>query len=455
MNVRPSVEATTILIAIALRALSEETAIIGYVVLAGYAATGRGQAIYALVVLWLFGALNPGVFPVVESGTVLRYLVIAGGVGSILTQAAFARRWKRDRIVRMTLLLGGFLLGHSILFSHQQAISLLKAILWGVTMVSIVVAWEDLSPASRYVLARRINCTLIGIAVVSIPLTVLAVGYYLNDRGFQGILHHPQAFGIVMALLGAWAIPSWLADRRPRSSLAVSALAVAMVVLSGARTGGVALAIGVSVMVIVSSRGRLFALVRNVVTVRVVLLALSVGSVLALTGGVLQYIEKQPEVTMDRSTATELFVRSRGVLILPMIRNIQADPIVGIGFGVPSSLENVARTDGLLGIPISAAVEKGVMPLAVLEEVGIFGLCLVGIWLWIGFTRSVRNGPSAVAVFVTILAVNLGESLLFSPGGTGLLFMVAMGWAISASGERRRAGVEDRTDEDIVEKRRR
>ena len=455
MNTRPWIEAATILIAIALRLLSEETAIIGYVVLAGYATTGRGQAIYAFVVSWLFGALNPGLFPIVENGNVLRYLVIAGGVGSILIQAAFARKWKRDRVVRVTLLLGVYLLAHSILFSHQQAISILKAILWGVTMVSIVVAWDDLAPGSRYVLARRLYRTLIGTAVVSIPLTVLAMGYYLNDRGFQGVLHHPQAFGVAMALLGAWTIPSWLADRRPRWSLVASALAVAMVVLSGSRTAGVALAIGVAVMLIVRSRGRLFALVRSVATVRVVLLAVAVGSVLTLTGGVRQYLEKRPEVTVDRSTATELYVRSRGILILPMIRNIQADPIVGIGFGVPSNLENVARTDDLLGIPTSAAVEKGVMPLAVLEEVGVFGLCLVGIWLWIGFRRSLRNGPAAVAVFITILAVNLGESLLFAPGGTGLLFMVAIGWAISAPGERRRAGIGDRMDGDIVEERRR
>ena len=431
MNVRPRVEAATILTAIAFRVLSEETAIIGYVLLAGYATTGRSQALYAFVVSWLFGALNPGVFPVVESGTVLRYLVVAGGVGSIVTQAAFARKWRRDRIVRMTLLLGGFLVAHSILFSHQRDISILKAILWGVTMASIVVAWEDLSPGSRYVLARRVYRTLIFIAVVSIPLTAFAAGYFLNGRGFQGVLHHPQTFGIVMALLGAWAMPSLLADRRPGWSLAVSALAVVMIVLSGARTGGFALAIGVSVMLIVRSRGRLLPLIQYVVKARVVLLVVTVGSVLTVTGGVLQYIEKRPEVRMDRSTATELYVRSRGVLILPMIRNILQDPVVGIGFGVPSSRENVATTDRLWGIPTSAPVEKGVMPLAVLEEVGVFGLGLVGIWLWMGFRRSVRNGPSAVAVIVTTLAVNLGESILFSPGGTGLLFMVAIGWAIS------------------------
>lgn len=455
MNVRPGIEVTTILIAIAFRVLSEETAIIGYVVVAGYATTGRRRAIYAFVLSWLFGALNPGMFPVVEDGTVLRYLVTVGGVGSIFIQSAFARKWKRDRIVTITLLLGGFLLAHSILFSHQPTISILKALLWGVTMVSIVVAWEDLSPGSRYALARRIYRTLTSVAVVSIPLTVLAVGYYLNDRGFQGILHHPQAFGIVMALLGASAISSWLTDRRQRWSLPVSALAVAMVVLSGARTGGFALAIGVSVMLIVRSRGRLFALVKSVVRVRVVLLAITVASVLTLTGGVLQYIEKRPDVTVDRSTAAELYARSRGILILPMIRNILSDPIVGIGFGVPSSRENVASSDGLFGIPTSASVEKGVMPLAVLEEVGVFGLCLVSIWLWMGFRRSVRNGPTPVAVIATTLAVNLGEAILFSPGGTGLLFMVAIGWAFSAPGGRRRDGFEVAKDGDMVQKRKR
>ena len=435
MTVRPWVEAATILTVIALRVLSEETAIIGYVLLACYATTGRVQALYAFALSWLIGALNPSVFPIVESGNVLRYLVIAGGVASIMTQAAFARQWKRDRIVIVTLLLGGFLLSHSILFSYQRAISILKAILWGVTMTSIVVAWEDLSPGSRYDLARRVYRTLIVIAVVSIPLTVSSAGYFLNSRGFQGVLHHPQTFGIVMALLGAWAIPSFLEDQGSRWSLAALALAVAMIVLSGTRTGGLALAIGVSVMLIVRSRGRLPELIKHVVSVRFVLVVIAVGTVLTITGGLLQYIEKRPEgrPPTDRTTAAEIYVRSRGILIVPMIRNILQDPVVGIGFGVPSSREDVATTDKLLGIPTSAPVEKGVMPLAVLEEVGVFGLGFVGVWLWMGFRRSVRNGPSAVAVMVTTLAVNFGESILFSPGGVGLLFLVVIGWAISSS----------------------
>ena len=443
MTVRPWVEAATILTVIALRVLSEETAIVGYALLAVYATTGRAQALYAFALSWLIGALNPGIMPTVESSNGLRYLVIAGGVASIMTQAAFGRQWRRDRIVIVTLLLGAFLLAHSILFSYQRAISVLKAILWGVTMTSIVVAWGDLSPGSRYDLARRVYRTLILIAVVSIPLTVSSAGYFLNSRGFQGVLHHPQTFGIVMALLGAWAIPLFLEARGSRWNLAALALAVAMIVLSGSRTGGLALAVGVSVMLFVGSRGRLPALIKHVVRVRFVLVVIVVAGVLAFTGGLRQYIEKRPEgpPPTDRTTAAEVYVRSRGILIVPMVRNILQDPLVGIGFGVPSSRKDVATNDKLLGIPTSAPVEKGVMPLAVLEEVGVFGLGLVGIWLWMGFRRSVRNGQSAVAVMVTTLAVNFGESILFSPGGVGLLFLVAIGWAISSP----RCTVRDRT----------
>ncbi len=433
MNVRWEVEAPVIVTAIALRVISEDTAAIGYVLLTGYAAIGRGQAIYALVLAWLFGALNPGLFPPIENGSVLRYLVMASAVGSILIRAAFVRDGKRERIIALTFALGVFLIAHSFLFSSQRQISVLKALLWGVSMTAIVLAWGDLSPGSRYVLARRVFRTLIMVAVVSLPLTLVKEGYLLNGRGLQGILHHPQAFGIVMGLLGAWAIPSWLTDRRPWWSLPVSALAVGMVVLSGARTGGFAMVIGASVMLIVRTRGRVLAILAYVVKARIVLLLVTIGCVLTLTGGVLQYVEKSGERRADRSTAVELYYRSRGVVIAPMIRNILQDPIVGIGFGVPSSREYVGKSDNRLGIPTSAAVEKGVMPLAVLEEVGILGLGLVGMWLWMGFRRSIRNGPSAVAVVVTVLAVNLGEAILFSPGGTGLLFMVVMGWAISSS----------------------
>src|SRR5690606_19943902 len=89
--------------------------------------------------------------------------------------------------------------------------------------------------------------------------------------------------------------------------------------------------------------------------------------------------------------------------------------------------------DPVSGLPVGAAVEKGVMPLAVWEELGIFGLCAVGLWLWGIVRRSARGGITPMALCTVVLVVNLGESILFSPGGMGLLCLLLLGWAATAT----------------------
>ena len=54
-------------------------------ILGGYATIGRAQAIYALVLSWVFGSLNPGLFPVMENGALMRYVIFTAAVGSILS----------------------------------------------------------------------------------------------------------------------------------------------------------------------------------------------------------------------------------------------------------------------------------------------------------------------------------------------------------------------------------
>ena len=431
MKIPWQVEAVIIVTALGLRAISADTATIGYVVLAGYAIIGRAQAVYSLVVLWLFGSLNPGAFAVVENGILLRYVVMAAALVSIFCRAPFGRHGKRDGVVVGTILLGCFLIGHSVVFSDHRQLSVLRSSLWVATMTAIVVAWEDMTLETRHVLVARVVRTMIWVAIASIPLTILPVGYFLNQRGFQGVLNHPQAFGVTMALLGSFAMPAWLFDRRPRWSLAVASLAVGMVVLSGARTGGFALAIGVAGMVLVRWRGRVMEMLRSVLRARMILLIVCVGSTVTLTGGVYQYVQKYDARGGDEGSVVELYVQSRSVLFVPMIRNIVREPVFGIGFGVPSEPEALSKIRTVGGLPVSLGVEKGVMPLAVLEEVGIIGFVVVGMWLWMALRGCVRNGPLAVAAVVTILAVNLGEYVLFSTGGTGILFLVVMGWAIT------------------------
>jgi hypothetical protein len=127
---------------------------------------------------------------------------------------------------------------------------------------------------------------------------------------------------------------------------------------------------------------------------------------------------------------------SRSVLYLPMIDNIAENLVGGIGFGiasVPSSM-NIIR-DPIFGFPISASIEKGVLPLAVFEEIGFLGFSIWVLWIIVIIYQAIKVGAIALTVILVVLLLNLGESVLFSVGGMGLFQILIISGVITADNE--------------------
>ena len=232
-----------------------------------------------------------------------------------------------------------------------------------------------------------------------------------------------------------------LAEWRPPWYLVgVFGLALVLVVMSEARTAGLGLVLGLGTAMVVGRRlarrrWRDFLPGLRSTRVRVTLALALVGAVASgpfLAGYIETYLTKRT----DNVALADIYETSRGALIDRMLENVRDHPWAGIGFGIASHPEEmeVAR-DPVLGLPTGASVEKGVVFLAVLEEVGIFGLLAVLAWLWGLVSRAARNaGMTALAVCLTALFMNFGESVLFSPGGLGMLPLILIAWA--ASGRR-------------------
>jgi hypothetical protein len=436
------------LLVIGLRLASEQTANLSYLVLAGYALFGRAQAVQALALSWLITMVNPGLAPDASLGAAGRYLVMVAAAGSVFVWSGLLSKPKLRPFTALTLGLGGFLLVHSLLVSPLPDVSLLKAFSWMLVVMTLVAAWTGLGPDERHRLSEHVFWGLVLVLAVSLPLLVMPEGYLRNGRGFQGILNHPQAFGPVMALLGAWAAGRFLGEKRPPWSLiGLAALCLVLVVLSEARTAGVAmvLGIGIAAMVIpfLANRkpGSVLPGLKSRWFQATALLAL-VGVVAAgptLNALVADFVVKGGGA--DGVGLFEAYEHSRGFLIENMTDNIRQDPWVGIGFGIasePFSME--IWRDPVFGLPVGAPVEKGVMPLAVLEEVGIPGFILVGLWIWAVLRRSALGGLAPLTVAITILLINMGESVIFSPGGMGLLQLILVSWAVSMGFGRKETG---------------
>lgn len=424
------------LFAIALRLGSADTAGLSYFVIALYSLRGRVEVIQALALSWFFSMVSSGIAPVAPSASLGRYAVLFCAAASILWRSKIRLRL----VTLMTLALGGFFVLHALVVSPIVDVSVLKAVSWTLAMTTLMAAWVGLTVDMRVHLVKQLFDGLTALMVLSLPLLALPVGYL--GAGFQGVLGHPQVFGPTMALLGAWTASQILGQSLPSwSSVALLAACLVLIVLSGARTAGLALVLGVGAAVISVSfvsgrtlRSRLPGLrSRRFQLVALLVLLGSMSALPILHEVVTNFISKG-----DRANATgvmDAYQQSRGNMMAMMLENIDENPWVGIGFGIASDAASMEISrDPVLGLPTGASTEKGVLVLAVLEEVGVFGLLLTSAWIWMLLRRSAAGGIAPLAVALTVLFGNMGESTLFSPSGFGLLTLVLLSWAF-ASGQ--------------------
>lgn len=429
-----------LLLTLGMRLASVPTANLSYLLLAAYALMGRAQAIQALALSWLFTMLSPGIGPEATLASIGRYAVLAGATMSVLLRSGVlhGRGTQINRLVAATLLLGVLICAHALLFSPMADVSLLKAVSWTLACATLISAWSGLSPESRELVERQIFGGLVILMLVSLPLLGTSLGFLRNGTGFQGVLNHPQAFGPTMAVLATWAASRALNSNPPPYRLmGIFVLCLALIVLSEARTAGLGLLIALILAAFVLqalTRRRLkdlFPAIKSRRFVLAAMLALTIVSVSTpvLSGFIQSYISKRGEV----AGLVEVYDRSRGRLMQEMWANVREHPWTGIGFGIASDpLSMEVERDPVLGLPVGASIEKGVLPLAVLEELGIPGAVAVLAWLWLLVRRSIRGRRMApIALLFTALLLNMGEMMLFSPGGMGLLMLVVIGYAAS------------------------
>ena len=428
-----------------LRFISTPTADISYLLVAAYAFMGRTQAIQALALSWFFTMVNPGIAAESSMASLGRYLVLFSAALSIaLRSGVFGRGGFRIKNVTLSVFsLGTFFAVHSLIVSPMVDVSLLKVISWTLTVAAVISAWAGLTEEERERLSRGIFLGLFLVMLVSLPLVIFPVGYLFNGTGFQGVLNQPQVFGATMAILGAWSAARMIGDRSPSwlvIGLVVACLA--MILMSEARIAGVSIVLGLFAAVFTVSAGGRRSIKFSFPGLRskkvMLVAALAVGG-LGLAAGKAESLATHFISKSGRAEATSLLAAyqgSRGGLIGEMWQNIKEKPFTGIGFGIASDVHemNVQR-DPLLGLPLGAPIEKGVLPVAVLEEVGLFGLGFVVAWLWSFLRYWIRGGVVPVSVGLTILLLNMGEATLFSPGGMGLLSLILIGWVV-ACGQR-------------------
>ena len=115
----------------------------------------------------------------------------------------------------------------------------------------------------------------------------------------------------------------------------------------------------------------------------------------------------------DEKLLIDAYLRSRGQIFFSSFDNIMNNFWSGIGFGIGSNLETfIVLRDPFFGIPYFGAVEKGLIFVAILEEIGIFGLIVFMVFILSCFLIY-ESGFKSLPLFSLIIILNL-ERVLFS-----------------------------------------
>jgi hypothetical protein len=326
----------------------------------------------------------------------------------------------------------------SVLTSPAVAVSIMKAATLAIVASGVLIASARLTPTETSVLGTWLRTLAVVVAGLSL-LTIVRPGiaHLPNSDLLNGILGHSQALGAFLAPFAAASLAEWMLRRGSMTPVrSASWLAMlACLLLTSSRTAAVATILGLAFSMIggvAADRRRTGAEVRRA-------LGMIAGLMLALlvmqlaTGRVLSSVSHFV-LKGTQTSVGEAFQASRGGLVSTELQNFLKSPWIGNGFGVYADGVFPTGVKTFLGIPVSAPVEKGVLPTAVLEETGLLGFLCLAVLIYALVAPVWRRAPHPiVAMLIACLFVNLGEAVLLSPGGMGLHIWLLIGWCVRAA----------------------
>ena len=407
--------------------------------LAAYALRGPKAAIQALTVLFFLLYLNP-LIAIRPALMTLRWLVLAAAFGRVVWDSLFDHSEARVTALPQLFLFAIVVFILTLLASYGQLISILKLISFTVGVVVVLTSFHRTRHLRAYWLAWFFTLFFFT-GVASLPFYGTEIGYARGALGFQGITNHPQAFGPLMVPLTAW-LMGRIFFMKDRSWVMIAGVSVGWfsIFTSLSRTSPLAIFISFVITLclgLVHPRWRHAFKSTYIRPLPLLFLGVMMGLLWLQWPTFQEYtaqilLKKTPGLSYE-----EAFQLSRGRMIEASMNNFRKEPLTGIGFGVPSEFTfsfYQVRTNNVLGLPMSAFVEKGFLPSALLEEIGITGMIVFLVFI-LALMRPVlaRGDPALFWMFTACLAINVGEMVFFSIGGFGLYLWLLIGFATVCS----------------------
>jgi hypothetical protein len=422
-------------VGVLLLALSSKVAVIVVGCCALAALIGPSYALQALMITTLITYANPAIVKPDAAVSALARLVLVVAVVRVLPMV----RGADLRRIWPIWLLGAVCAFTSFMKSPALEISLMKVITFTLAASAVLIAFGRVPPQRLPRLQTwflTVALTVTALSAVTLLKGSVGIG---GDGGLQGLLDQPQALGIFIAPFAAWSVAGVLLMRRQAGRLEVWVAlgCIVLIFLTRARTAAFAMTFAVALVMLTRLLARRRA--QQAPLGRSLAVAASAAAILlviaATTGqlgrAISHFAYKDAEQAQKGLGAA--FYESRGGGVLAEWHNFLDSPWLGNGFGVYPDGKFPSGVVVFAGIPISAPIEKGFLPTAILEETGLLGTSAL-VLLILKLARAAWRTPDLRwrAMFIACLGVNIGECVFLSPGGIGLLQWLLMGAAVTA-----------------------
>jgi hypothetical protein len=388
-----------------------------FIILGLYSLKGSTQIIQAFSIISLLQLINPGI--AIISNNSLKWMVITLPFLWIIVHFFNSpyKNLNKFSLANTHLTFGFFLLPLCLISSYHPTISTLKLLAFMAAGFTILKSFE-LSDSTLNYWQNWFNTLFTFILFGSLCMLLTPYGYFRNGRGFQGIFNHPQVLGVIAGLSSIW----FFSQQKSLLKYTLGGLSLILVFFSKARIGFILIVASTLLLIVLQTIfDKRIRLNSGVKTLMIFLFIIGIPTFLLLEDSTELmrhfFLKRTPQ-----SGLMESFGESRGHLIQKSLDNFFQNPLTGIGLGVNSDFNfNSAQLSNTLDIPLSAPTEKGFMPSAILEELGILGAVLtLGYLIVISLKIPFSNSSNYAWLYFATLSINLGEFVFFSFGGLGL-----------------------------------
>ena len=324
-------------------------------------------------------------------------------------------------------------------------ISELKAILFLAFIIAFVQimifttkGWVNFSRIRNFMLAICSVYILGSIALIPFPEIgrsmvaqkmmmwgIDATNEQLIESGlFNGMTWHSQTLGPLLAMLNVYLLSDYWFNLRQRNKLYWMLLlgVPVMIYYTGSRTalGGYIFSWIIVLFFSLKGKGLLRGKKQGLLVVTCTLLMVACGMILWTEVGrdkSRAFLGKTHESL--KSLTVEDVISSRWGLFERGLEGFRESPTIGNGFQVSKEMASFDGGEGLKSL-LSAPIEKGVLGIMILEEGGIIGICLFGVFLLVTYwILGTGRYYGYLACFSVMLVLNTGEATFFSISSVG------------------------------------